>query len=205
MRFPGFFATAARPACRHRRRAADTRDVTVSIHGRRPAPRAAPRRGRGFSLIEVVMVVVILGVIAAVAIPRLSRGSQGSAEAAMARDVQVLQKAIDLYSAEHNGAFPHPDMVADQLTLYTDTAGAMSKSKSPPYNYGPYLRKVPEMPCGPNKGSNVISTTPGFGVGWIYEPAEGTITPNQTVPATSTQPTSGNSGPGGSGGTSGPD
>ena len=122
------------------------------------------------------MVVVILGVIAAVAIPRLSRGSQGSAEAAMARDVQVLQKAIDLYSAEHNGAFPHPDMVADQLTLYTDTAGAMSKSKSPPYNYGPYLRKVPPIPSGPNKGSNVISTTPGFGVGWIYEPAEGTIT-----------------------------
>jgi general secretion pathway protein G len=175
----------------------------------------AARGARGFSLIEVVIVVVILGVIAAVAIPRLSRGSQGSAEAAMARDVQVIQKAVDLYSAEHNGAFPHADMVADQLTLYTDSSGAMSKAKSPPYNYGPYLHKIPEIPCGPNKGSNVISTSPGFGVGWIYDPAEGTITPNQTVPPTATPPDSTNSGKSssgsegsdgsGSGGSSGPD
>lgn len=139
----------------------------------------------GFSLLEVVMVVVILAVIAAVAIPRLSRGSQGSAEAAMARDVQVLQKAIDLYAADHEGAFPNDAMVADQLTLYTDAKGATSKSKTPPYNLGPYVRSVPAVPAGPNKGNRNISTAPGTGVGWIYDPAEGTITANeQPVPAT---------------------
>jgi prepilin-type N-terminal cleavage/methylation domain-containing protein len=152
-----------------------------------PAEAARPNPGpSGFSLIEVVIVVVILAVIAAIAIPRISRGSQGSIDAALARDVQVLQKAIDLYAAEHNGAFPNGAMVGDQLTLYTDSSGVMSKSKSPPYNLGPYLRKVPPVPSGPNKGSAHISTAAGVGVGWIYDPAEGTILPNTSlVPATS--------------------
>lgn len=150
-----------------------------------PAPalwRRAPQRARGraFSLIEVVMVAVILAAIAAIAVPRLSRGSQGSVEAAMARDVQVLQKAIDLYAAEHHGAFPNGEMIVEQLTQYSDGTGAMSKTKAPPYTFGPYVRKIPPVPMGPNKGSSHISTTAGVGVGWIYDPTEGTITPNMT-------------------------
>ena len=129
--------------------------------------------------------VVILAAIAAIAIPRLSRGSQGSAEAALARDVQVLQKAIDLYAAEHSGTFPDGAMVVEQLTQYTDATGAMSKAKTPPYTFGPYVRKVPPVPTGPNKGNSHISTTDGAGVGWIYDPTEGTITPNITPPPTS--------------------
>lgn len=145
----------------------------------------------GFSLLEVMIVVVILALVAAIAIPRLSRGSQGSIEAALARDVQVMQKAIDLYAADHNGAFPNPDMIADQLTQYTDASGSMSKSKSGPNTFGPYLRKVPAVPSGPNKGGSNISTAPGIGVGWIYDPAEGTITANNARPPVSaTAPTS---------------
>lgn len=168
-----------------------------------PRPRAIPAAGRarcrvaftrrhpgaGFSLIEVVLVVVILAVIAAVAIPRLSRGAQGSAEAATGRDVQVLQKAIDLYAADHEGVFPNANMITDQLTLYTDAKGVMSKSKTPPFNLGPYVRTVPALPTGPNKGGRNISTGPGVGVGWIYDAAEGTITANdQPVPTTMPAP-----------------
>lgn len=156
--------------------------------GRYSRRRIATRVRRGFSLIEVIMVVVILGAIAAIAIPRLSRGSQGASNTALARDVQVLQKAIDLYAAEHNGAFPSAAMIADQLTQYTDHTGSMSTSKSPPYPFGPYLRKVPAVPCGPNKGSSHISTAAGSGVGWIYDPAEGTITPNTDPVSTTTAP-----------------
>ena len=143
-----------------------------------------PRRPHGFSLIEVVLVVVILATIAAIAIPRLSRGSEGSAEATLSRDVQILQKAIDLYAAEHNGAFPDAARIADQLTLHTDAGGAASKQKSSQFEFGPYMRKVPPVPVGPNKGNTAISTAPGPGVGWIYDPTEGTITPNTTPPAT---------------------
>lgn len=147
-----------------------------------------PRHRHGFSLIEVVLVIVILATIAAIAIPRLSRGSQGSAEAALSRDVQVLQKAIDLYAAEHNGAFPDGARITDQLTLYTDTSGSASKAKSPPFEFGPYMRKVPPVPTGPNKGNSAISTAAGVGVGWIYDPTEGTITPNNTAPTADSQP-----------------
>jgi prepilin-type N-terminal cleavage/methylation domain-containing protein len=152
-----------------------------------PSPRAARgRRARGgFSLLEVAIVIVILALVAAIAIPRLSRGSQGSVEAALARDIQVMQKAIDLYAADHNGAFPDPAMIADQLTLYTDHSGASAKGKTSRYSYGPYLRKIPAVPSGPNTGSSNISTAPGIGVGWIYDPAEGTIAPNNTAPPTS--------------------
>ena len=160
--------------------------------GVRPGARRQPVvvSRRGFSLIEVVIVVVILGIIAAIAIPRLSRGSQGSLDAAQARDIQVLQKAIDLYAAEHNGAFPNAAMIADQLTLYSDHNGATSKSRTSPYTFGPYLRKVPPVPTGPNKGNSNISTGPGIGVGWIYDPTEGTITPNETpAPGPASSPT----------------
>lgn len=131
--------------------------------------------GRGFSLIEVVIVIIILGVIAAIAVPRLSRGTDGSAEAATAKNAAILQRAIDLYAAEHGDTFPDPNRIADQLTLYTDPAGATSKTKSPPHSFGPYVRKVPAVPVGPNKGSSGIATTAGNGVGWLYNPAQGTI------------------------------
>ena len=133
----------------------------------------------------MVIVIVILAFVAAIAIPRLSRGSQGSVEAALARDVQVMQKAIDLYAADHSNVFPDPAMIADQLTLYTDHAGASAKGKTARYSFGPYLRRIPPVPSGPNRGSSNISTAPGIGVGWIYDPAEGTIVPNTTAPPTS--------------------
>jgi len=150
--------------------------VTVGTSSVPTAPRA--RLPGGFSLIEVVIVVVILALVAAIAIPRLSRGSQGSTDAALARDVQVMQKAIDLYAADHNGAFPDPAMIADQLTLYTDTRGVVSKTKERPYSFGPYMRAVPPVPTGPAKGSTVIGTVGGTGIGWIYDHAEGAITAN---------------------------
>ena len=157
--------------------------LPVRPSSRVPArPRVVPRPRPAFSLIEVVMVIVILGVIAAIAIPRLSRGSQGAADAACTRDVQVIQKAIDLYAAEHNGAFPGAATIANQLTLYSDSSGATSTTRTPAYPFGPYLRTVPGMPTGPNRGSNTIATAPGVGVGWIYDPAEGTITPNDNSP-----------------------
>ena len=141
-----------------------------------------------FSLIEVVIVIVILALIAAIAIPRLSRGSQGSAEAATVKNAALLQKAIDLYAAEHNGAFPNPMLIGEQLTLYSDAAGTVSKTRSGAHPFGPYVRKVPAVLTGPNKGSSGIGTAPGNGVGWVYNHAEGAITANTGDAAAATNP-----------------
>jgi general secretion pathway protein G len=151
---------------------------------------SAAARAPGFTLIEVVVVILILAVVSAIAIPRLSRGSQGSAEAALARDVQVMQKAIDLYAAEHNGMFPDGATVTHQLTMYSDAKGGLSSTKAPPYEFGPYMRKIPGVPAGPNKGNNAIATAAAPGVGWVYDPAEGTIAANTTDPTPTTAPAS---------------
>jgi prepilin-type N-terminal cleavage/methylation domain-containing protein len=153
-------------------------------HGFQPNPAAIPpqplRRsgfGRAFSLIELVMVIVIIAVIAAIAIPRLSRGTDAAADASTTQNVAVLQKAVDLYAAEH-GNYPDPDQVADQLTLFSDSGGAVSKDKAALFPFGPYVRKLPALTTGPNKGNTKIGTKDSDGVAWVYDGTTGVVTAN---------------------------
>src|SRR3954447_4406886 len=111
-------------------------------------------RSRGFSLIELVIVVVIIGIIAAIAIPRLSRGSAGAADSAVSGNLAVLRSAIDLYATEHGGTYPTVGTFDSQLTLYTDSSGSFSATKSSTMIYGPYLRSVPTLPVGPTGYKN---------------------------------------------------
>jgi general secretion pathway protein G len=137
----------------------------------------------GFSLIELVIVVVIIGIIAAIAIPRLSRGASGAADSALSGNMSVMRNAIDLYATEHGGAYPAVATFADQLTLYSDSSGATSATKTATAIYGPYMRKIPTLPVGANKNSTTIvdgsSGTPGAGAGgWFYNPTTGEIRSN---------------------------
>jgi len=141
-----------------------------------------PARNRGFSLIELVIVIVIIGVIAAIAIPRMSRGTEGAAANALSDDLTTLRKALDLYQTEHDGAYPNDP--TNQLTQYTDDSGNASATQDATYKYGPYLRTIPALPVGAQKGQTVIgaSASPGTaGIGWIYDPNTGTITANTTT------------------------
>lgn len=127
----------------------------------------------------MVIVVVILAIIAAIAIPRMTRGTESSAEAALAQNLTVLQRAAEFYAAEH-GQYPSGAAVVQQLTGYTDLAGQVSptNTRTGPYLYGPYLRSVPPMPVGPNKGATGVGTAAGPGVAWVYDPARGAFTAN---------------------------
>ena len=136
---------------------------------------------KGFSLLELVVVVVIIGIIAAVAIPRMSRGSAGAADAALSGNLAVLRNAIDLYAAEHSGAFPTAALVTTALTQYTDSAGAVSATRDTTHIYGPYLRKVPPLPVGAAKGNTGMAAAAGDGVGWIYNATTGDIQSNTTA------------------------
>ena len=137
---------------------------------------------RGFSLIELIIVVVIIGIIAAIAIPRMSRGAEGAADSALTGDLAVLRNGIDLYAAEHVGAFPALATFSDQMVQYTDDAGGTSATKDATHIYGPYLRAVPLLPIPPEKGSTLVTGVLGTaGAGWVYDAAAGTITANSTV------------------------
>ena len=146
----------------------------------RPGPSA-------FSLIELVIVIVILAIITAIALPRLSRGTEGAAEASTTQSVAILQKAVDLYAAEH-GIYPDPDQVASQLTWFTDAKGKASPTKDDGFPFGPYVRNLPALTTGPNKGSSAISSSATPGVAWVYDASIGSIKANLSG-AADTQPT----------------
>ncbi|MBX2852738.1 MAG: prepilin-type N-terminal cleavage/methylation domain-containing protein [Phycisphaeraceae bacterium] len=135
------------------------------------------KRG-GFSLIELVIVVVIIGIIGAIAIPRLSRGAEGASDSALAGDLAVMRNAIDLYATEHGGTYPTVAAFEAQLTTYTDANGNTNATKTGSFIYGPYIRKIPAVKVGDEKGSTTVAAAAAIGVGWVYDASAGTVVPN---------------------------
>lgn len=142
------------------------------------------RRTRAFSLVELVIVVVIIGVIAAIAVPRISRGAKGAADAALRGDLAAMRNAIDLYAAEHAGAFPLEAKFLEQLTTFTDDTGADVAVPDSSHIFGPYLRTIPPLPVAGEgatagtKGSTKVSSTLATDVAWEYTVAIGGIKAN---------------------------
>ena len=137
----------------------------------------------GFSLIELVIVVVIIGIIGAIAIPRMSRGASGASNSALVANLSVLRNAIDLYNVEHEGKFPAFDKITDQLTKKTDINGNVEgggASDGGPYIYGPYVRSIPPLPVGAQKGETGFTSSldTSTAAGWVYDEATGEITAN---------------------------
>jgi len=135
---------------------------------------------RAFSLIELVIVVVIIGIIGAIAIPRMSRGAAGAADSALAGNLAVLRNSIDLFQTEHGGLFPTQVKFSDQLTLFSDDAGNVMSTKDSTFIFGPYLRAIPPLPVGANKGATGVNATAGSGIGWIYDDTTGAIRASTT-------------------------
>jgi len=137
------------------------------------------RTRRAFSLIELVIVVVIIGIIGAIAIPRMSRGAAGAADSSLIADLAVMRSAIDLYKAEHGGTLPAFSTFEAQLTTYTNDAGTANASKTSAYYLGTYLRELPTLKVGSNKGqSAIVATQGGTTAGWVYNETTGAISAN---------------------------
>lgn len=146
-------------------------------------------RKPSFSLVELVIVVIIIGVIAAIAVPRISRGAKGADESAVRANLHVLRNAIDLYAAEHGGAWPGADSLEatfiDQLAKKTDSTGNVGTTPGV-HIYGPYLRSIPPLPVGPYAGStgielkndNPLVVNENDGLGWIINYETGDIIAN---------------------------
>jgi prepilin-type N-terminal cleavage/methylation domain-containing protein len=127
----------------------------------------------GFSLIELVVVVVIIAIIGAIAIPKMSRGAAGATDSAVIQDLATMRSAVDLFAQEHGGVYPSttPATFLSQMTGYTDITGATG-SKDTTHIYGPYLKAVPPLPVGTNKGAATITGTGPAGTGafgWYYD------------------------------------
>ncbi len=147
-------------------------------------------RKTAFSLVELVIVIVIIGIIAAIAVPRIGRGAKGASDSALLANLAALRNAIDLYAVEHGGKYPASatgddgDTFSNQLTKKTNAAGETGTTEA--HIYGPYLRQLPPVPVGPNKGASgvlVQATGPTVNeanttAGWAYNSATGDIIAN---------------------------
>jgi prepilin-type N-terminal cleavage/methylation domain-containing protein len=67
-----------------------------------------PVRGRGFSLIEMIIVVMIIGIVSTLGIQSFSSYMEYSRDGARSEHLDGLSHALEEY-AKVNGRYPYPD------------------------------------------------------------------------------------------------
>jgi hypothetical protein len=130
----------------------------------------------------------------------------GAKEKHLKSNLKALREAVAQYKTDH-GFYPatavDKNSAGDaqyfirQLTWYTDTKGAVSKSKTTAYRFGPYLADFPTNPfyegADPTVAKKVtmdlvnerileevrkaVAAATGTG-GWYYEAKSGLVVPN---------------------------
>ena len=129
----------------------------------------------GFTLIEILVIVVVMGIIAGIAIPRMTRAPEATPESAVADELAAMRSAIGQYQSEHNGSCPSNasgETFVNQLTQFTDAAGQARPARDTGHVLGPYLKGIPTLPVGTNKGLSTVTTTGPAGTGnygWYYD------------------------------------
>jgi len=131
---------------------------------------------KGFTLIEILIVVIILGILAAIVIPQFTNASKEAKQSALTSMVQSLRSQIALFKLQHNDYLPGCNPVSnttfaeatfwDQMTLFSDIAGATVAAKDATHVYGPYMQSK----CvNPINDSSTVAAAAAVGVGFVYD------------------------------------
>ena len=122
---------------------------------------------KGFTLIEMLIVIIILGILAMVIIPQITVSQEDAKVSTLKTNLVGIRSAIELYYAQHNNVYPgvatDGTNAADtalafinQLTLYSNAAGATVATKDDTHPFGPYI-KGGVLPANPfNSKTDVL-------------------------------------------------
>jgi general secretion pathway protein G len=143
------------------------------------------RRRAAFSLIELVIVIVIIGIVAAIAVPRMSHAAVNGKVATVSANLQTIRKAVDFFTAEHQGRTPNQD---ESGTATNDAEPIVQRLTEGPGKDGviggPYLK---EIPFNPFANANTLGTGKSFasasgGYAWIYDINTDTVSNDIAIP-----------------------
>ena len=146
------------------------------------------KRKMAFTLLELLIVVIILGVLAAIVIPRFSTVTANARATMLMDDLRVMRSQIMIFKAQHNGVAPgYPgcdtgntpdnDALASHITLVSTANGLTAAVGTPGFQYGPYMREMPENPINGKKTVLVVAdgvdfpAAPSNEFGWVYQPS----------------------------------
>ena len=133
---------------------------------------------KGFTLIEILIVVIILGILAAIVIPQFTNASKEAKQSSLVTMVQSLRSQIALFKLQHSDMLPGANPLVDsggtlaeatfwdQMTLFSDLAGATVAAKDATHVYGPYMQS---KPVNPLNSSSTIAEAAAVGVGFVYD------------------------------------
>ena len=101
---------------------------------------------KGFTLVELLLVVLILAVLASIVVPRMTGAAAEAKKSKCAANWANLIRALELYAANNDGAYPADQTAFDADILNSDT-------------YFPH--GVPECPFGVAANPYVYVSTSG--------------------------------------------
>ncbi len=139
----------------------------------------------GFTLVELLIVVIIIAILAAIVVPQFSTATVDAQEATLDANLAAMRSAIELYRAQHNGAYPGANLSSggptcatggtlgggtagsaaaftDQLLTYSAASGATCTiGDTTNYRFGPYFRKGIPSDISPTPSAIVAPQTGG--------------------------------------------
>lgn len=110
-------------------------------------------RQSGFTLIELLVVIAIIGVLATVVLASINQAQKKGRDTRRVRDVQEIQKAIELYILANNEA---PNLGDPSCTdPFSANSNCIAVEPSVSWDVlatqlAPYIKTMPRDPCGIN-------------------------------------------------------